>query len=45
MLINMLYYLADLYSHHRKYKNSTLTYQKALQFQFSQKSITYLEEL
>jgi len=38
-------YLADLYSFHRKYKNSTLTYQKALQFQFLKKSISYMEEL
>ncbi|WP_017379209.1 helix-turn-helix domain-containing protein [Paenisporosarcina sp. TG-14] len=37
--------LADLYSHHRKYKNSSLMYQKALEYQFSQKSITFLEEL
>jgi hypothetical protein len=37
--------LAELYSFHRKYKNSSLTYQKALEYQFSQKSITYLEEL
>ncbi|EPD50655.1 hypothetical protein HMPREF1210_02625 [Paenisporosarcina sp. HGH0030] len=37
--------LADLYSYHRKYKNSSLMYQKALEYHFSQKSITYLEEL
>jgi HTH-type transcriptional regulator, quorum sensing regulator NprR len=37
--------LADLYSYHRKYKNSSLMYQKALEYQFSQKSITFLEEL
>ncbi|MFC6039373.1 helix-turn-helix domain-containing protein [Paenisporosarcina macmurdoensis] len=37
--------LADLYIYHRKYKNSSLMYQKALEYQFSQKSITYLEEL
>ena len=37
--------LADLYSYHRKYKKSSLTYQKALEYQFLQKSITYLEEL
>lgn len=38
-------YLADLYSYHRKYKNSSLTYQKALEYHFLQKSITYMEEL
>ena len=38
-------FLANLYSHHRKYKNSALTYQKALEYSFLQKSITYLEEL
>lgn len=37
--------LADLYLHHRKYKNSALSYKKSLDFQFSQKSITNLEEL
>lgn len=37
--------LADLYSYHRKYKNASLTYQKAIKYQFSQQSITYLEEL
>jgi tetratricopeptide (TPR) repeat protein len=37
--------LADLYLHHRKYKNSALSYKKALDFQFSQKSINNLEEL
>ena len=38
-------YLADLYSYHRKYKNSSITYQKALEYHFLQKSITYMEEL
>ena len=38
-------FLANLYSHHRKYKNSSLTYQKAFDYLFAQKSITYLEEL
>jgi len=37
--------LADLYIIHRKYKNSSLTFKKALEYQFLQKSITYLEEL
>ncbi|MCZ8538473.1 helix-turn-helix domain-containing protein [Paenisporosarcina quisquiliarum] len=37
--------LANLYSSNRKYKNSALTYQKAIEYQFLQKSITYLEEL
>jgi len=37
--------LADLYSYHRKYKNSSLMYQKALEYQFLQKSITFMEEL
>jgi len=43
--VNYAIKLADLYCHHRKYKNSSFMYQKALEYQFSQKSITYLEEL
>jgi tetratricopeptide (TPR) repeat protein len=37
--------LGNLYSANRKYKNSALTYQKAIQFQYQLKSINTLEEL
>ena len=37
--------LGNIYSENRKYKNSALAYQNAVNYQFQLKSINYLEEL